>query len=383
MFLVILVFGVTCRAFVLMPQPLARSSATTTQCWNSKNNVDKGFNLLELAGGPFLPQGALVQTAKESWKFVWKRMMAELAPQDGAGNYQRPTYSFSSLDDLLDLGKNGGTYHLYYGNPCPWCQRAVLAVYWLGLHEEIGITRLEDNPTKASRGGWIFSDSERDRLFGGCRDLRQLYNTLSPGYTGRCTAPLLVDVTNRRIVSNESADIVRILNTSVHRERKDDEKRDLYPRELMPDIDATNKWVYTLLNNGVYRCGFATTQQAYNQASLDVRKGLERCNELLLKHDYLCGNRFTEADLRLLPTILRFDGAYAPLFKAGGGHARIRDYPHLHAWLRRCWQNYPDVLVPSIDLADACESYYRQLFPLNPGGIVPYPPVSAKLLGLE
>jgi len=139
--------------------------------------------------------------------------------------------------------------------------------------------------------------------------------------------------------------------------------------------------VYELLNNGVYRCGFSTTQGAYDRASAGVRRGLERCEQVLAEDGYLCGPRFTEADLRLLPTALRFDGCYAPLFRAGGAHLRIRDFPHLHGWLVRCWNEVPGV-QDSIDIEDASSSYYRQLFPLNPGGLIPSP-ITAVDMGLE
>jgi putative glutathione S-transferase len=379
LFLAAIVLSPCCVVAWTPPTPLPRTSTTRLYA-----ELDKGFNLLELSG-LFMPkQGVIVKTATESWKFVWKRMMAELAPQDKAGNYQRQSYTFSTVsENTLDLSDSSskGRYHLYVGNPCPWCHRALLAMQWLGLEDTIAVTRLEDNPQKASRGGWIFSQAQPDRVFGGCSDLRELYETLSPGYKGRCTAPLLVDTRTKKVVSNESSDMVRLFNNAARRLRGNDD-RDLYPAALAAEIDATNEWVYKLVNNGVYRCGFATTQSAYEQASADVRAGLARLNERLSTQPYLCGNQFTEADLRLLPTVLRFDGAYAPLFRAGGGHARIRDYPFLQEWLQRCWKTYPAVAT-SIDIADACESYYRQLFPLNPGGIVPYPPISAELLGLK
>ena len=146
-------------------------------------------------------------------------------------------------------------------------------------------------------------------------------------------------------------------------------RMDLCPPHLTKLIDETNEWVYTLLNNGVYRCGFSTKQEAYDLASADVRKGLDKVESLLMHQPYLCGNVFTEADLRLLPTILRFDGAYAGLFRAGGGNLRIRDYPHLLKWLQRCWDM--EGVSDTIDLEDAVSSYYRQLFPLNPGGLIP------------
>lgn len=253
----------------------------------------------------------------------------------------------------------------------PWCHRALLAVKILGLTDrQITLTRLEDNPVKASRGGWVFAADQPDPIYR-CRDLRELYDRLSGGsYEGRCTAPLLVDKKQRKIVSNESSDIVRTLNRAMLGSKDSDKRIDLFPSDLERIIEETNEWVYTHLNNGVYRCGFATSQNAYNSASKDVLTGLERCDNLLSKNKYLCGNTFTEADLRLLPTILRFDGAYAPLFKAGGVHVRVRNYPHLHKWLQRCWHEVVGV-SESIDIPDACASYYRSLFPLNPGGIIP------------
>jgi len=354
------------------------STRLSLQNGNKDNRgLDKGFNLLELAGG-VIPQGLIVGTAKGGWKFAWQRMMAELAPQDKTtGSYQRPSYNFASRDDqIID---EADRYHLYVGNPCPWCHRAVLAVQILGIDSGIGVTRLQDDPIKASRGGWVFSSQQPDPL--GNYDLRGLYDQLKPGYQGRCTAPLLIDKKRRQIVSNESSDIIRMLNRGAFGSPKKENRIDLYPEALAKEIDATNQWVYQLLNNGVYRCGFSTTQSAYDQASADVRKGLEQANTVLSKHDYLCGSVFTEADLRLLPTMLRFDGAYSPLFKAGGVHLRIRsDYPAIHAWMKRCWI-MPGVKT-SIDFEDACGSYYKQLFPLNPGGILPTA-VTAADLGLE
>ena len=171
---------------------------------------------------------------------------------------------------------------------------------------------------RASRGGWVVSSSSFDPLK--FLDLREVYDLLSPNYKGRCTAPLLVDLKSRRIVSNESADIVRTLNTASFGNKKT--RADLYPEYLRNEIDQTNQWIYRLLNNGVYRCGFSTTQTSYDAAARDVREGLTRVDALLENQEFLCGDVFTEADLRLLPTMLRFDGAYAPLFKAGGAHTR-------------------------------------------------------------
>jgi len=239
---------------------------------------------------------------------------------------------------------------------------------------EVGSTLLVDDPVKASRGGWIFDTRDADPV-GNCRDLRELYDLLSPGYKGRCTAPLLVDTKTRTIVSNESSDIVRMIETATF--QSDKKRRDLYPPGLQKEIDDMNDFIYTMLSNGVYQCGFSTTQKAYDEASSKVKQGLERCEAILSKQEYLCGSTFTEADLKLLPTALRFDCVYALLFKAPG---RIRDYPALHAWTARLW-DIPGV-PETIDLTDACGSYYKQLFPLNPSGIIPSS-VTAATLGIE
>lgn len=132
-----------------------------------------------------------------------------------------------------------------------------------------------------------------------------------------------------------------------------------------------------------YINSFATSQEAYDRASSLVLQGLERCEQILKDQPYLCGPELTESDIFLLPTMLRFDAVYAPLFGAAGSrHWRLPvDFPHIHQWMKRCWQQIPGVAT-SIDLHDASQSYYKQLFPLNPGGIVPSIPLTPKRLGL-
>ena len=384
---------------------------------DGNGNIDKGFNLLEVAS-KVVPQGNIVKVAKFGWKFVWLRFMTELAPRDKTtGDYKRPTYGFDnaiSSETDAEFPVAAGRYHVYVGNPCPWCHRVRLVVNLLDLAPVLdGTTILIDNPEKASRGGWIFDDDEENgprstttttRQPQTFRDLRELYDFLSPGYTGRCTAPLLVDWETRRIVSNESKDIVRMLPLLLR--AKEEQQRDetttttkteadpvgppialdpaVVPSDLQATVDATNDWIYELVNNGVYRCGFATTQGAYEAASKDVREGLARLEAILSEQDFVADpHRFTESDLMLLPTMLRFDGVYAPLFRAAGTQARLQcDYPSVFRWMKRCWREVPGVR-DSIDLTDACESYYRQLFPLNPGGVVPSPPITARSLNLD
>lgn len=275
----------------------------------------------------------------------------------------------------------------------------------LSLEENnvLGMTVLVDDPIKASRGGWVFDKPPPQARQ--IKDLRELYEYLSPNFKGRCTAPVLVDWKSKQIVSNESSDIVRMLPLlSQANMAKSTSALDLYPADLASKIDETNEWVYRLLNNGVYRCGFSTSQQAYQNACRDVLVGLNRVEDILNTQPFLCGANITESDIMLLPvssfdlkdltfrsqnsdkkiflcmqkTMLRFDGVYSPLFGAGGKHLRLEcDYPSTFQWLKRCWQM--DGVVESIDIADACSSYYRQLFPLNPGGILPSSPTASSL----
>jgi len=209
------------------------------------DGLDKGFNILGSAT-KILPQGRIVQTAKETLKFVWQRMMTELAPQDKSGSYIRPSYNFQDKIGSAEYLDEPGRYHVYVGNPCPWCHRVRLALALRQIKpEEIGVTVLVDDPVKASRGGWIFDTNSKDgRDPLGSNDLRELYEKLSKNYKGRCTAPLLIDLKSQTIVSNESADIVRMLNDA-NLGCTDDEivgsRTNLRPKELLTNIEETNE----------------------------------------------------------------------------------------------------------------------------------------------
>jgi glutathionyl-hydroquinone reductase len=403
----------TLSSFLMFPchQPFQKQPAHYNNKLSSLfAQVDKGLNILEIASG-VVPQSAVVLAAKKSWKFLWQRLMTELAPQNPDGSYNRPTYTYRHGNQIglsPQFPDVSHRYQIFVGNPCPWCHRVLLTVGMLGFtSQQIRITKLIDDPMKASRGGWILpsssssssssisSASSIDPVFGQCRDLREVYDLCQPGYTGRCTAPLLVDAVSKTIVSNESADIIRMLNQcyfidsrlsssarSVVTNDSPTTRIDLYPKSYSTIIDDTNDWIYRLLNNGVYRCGFCTQQGAYDVAVQDVLCGLQKCNTILASQQYITHpTQFTESDVRLLPTLLRFDGVYAPLFRAGGGVIRLRDFPHVHQYLQHCWSTY-QVVRDSIDLSDACQSYYKQLFPLNPSGILP-PPVTATMIGLN
>ena len=247
-----------------------------------------------------------------------------------------------------------------------------------GLAPFVTVVRATDDPERASRGGWVFDTPEP--AFG-CRDLREVYDACTPGgYRGRCTAPLLVDTVQRRVVSNDSASLVRALNAAPF--PGVESTIDLCPDALRAEIDAWNERTYESVNNGVYKCGFATSQAAYDAAQAELYGTLASLDAALATRRFLCGEKFTEADLRLFPSAVRFDAVYTGIFKCSA--RRWADHPHLQAWLLDC-AALPlpggGVLADTVDVDDCRRSYYGQLFPLNPGGIVPAGP-TAESLGL-
>ena len=212
-----------------------------------------------------------------------------------------------------------GRYHLYVAWNCPWAHRTLLVRALKGLDDAITVSYARPN---RSEDGWIY-DSEgpfADPLLG-VHALHEVYAKDAQPYTGRLTVPVLWDKQNGRIVSNESADIVRMLNTAF------DQGPDLYPAQLAEGIDVHNEAIYAKVNNGVYRAGFASTQKAYESAAWELFEALDRLDALLEERRYLCGDVFTEADLRLFPSLARFDVAYHYAFRCN--LKKLTDYPNL------------------------------------------------------
>lgn len=320
--------------------------------------------------------------------------MNELVTHDEQGRFIRESYQ--AVDDnesttsllllqpaLSDEGDSSPRYRLYLGNPCPWCHRVKSAVSLLQI-TDIPITMLIDDAEKASKGGWILpksddiSNSIAKELITG--DLAGVYNylfrhVLNEGerYKGRCTAPLLIDTSLGKIVSNESNEIMILLNEYARskRESKGATGIDLRPLGMEETLDVATKRWYNLLWNGAYRCGFATSQVAYDEAAKDVLLGLTEMNTHLANSPYLVGESITEVDIKNFAWLTRHDYAYTVIFKSPGG--RIAQYPHIASYVKRMVTKHP-VLLDSTDMADACGSYYRQLFMLNFGRIVPHIP---------
>ena len=309
----------------------------------------------------------VVKGSKLAWNETWKTMVRELAPQDKRGNYQRPKSGFTSDKwkrgrPRLDVSET--KYVLYVGNACPWCHRVSLAVVLLGLENCVELVELTDDAERASRGGWVFD--ARDPVYGS-RDLRELYDRLSPGgFIGRCTAPLLVHRRDKSIVSNFSPDICRFLNSLT----AGTNNINLFPQKLDGELERLAEDVYSNINNAVYRAGFSTSQGAYSSAISDLYGGLDRMESILETNDFLLGDKVTAVDLYLLPTVLRFDAIYSTLFKCCG--RRVVDFPSLHRWMRVLFS--VEGVEGTFDLESARKSYYTQLFPLNPSLIIPTRP---------
>ncbi|WP_136658631.1 glutathione S-transferase C-terminal domain-containing protein [Nitratireductor sp. XY-223] len=255
-----------------------------------------------------------------------------------------------------------GRYHLFLAWNCPWAHRALLARHFKRLADDISVSFAAPRRTA---DGWVFEkDGEfADSVFGASA-LHEVYARVSPAYTGRVTVPVLWDLERNVAVSNESADIVRMLDRSF------DGGLRLYPDDCTAEIDAWNERIYRNVNNGVYRAGFARTQEAYDRAVAEVFETLDRIEGQLGETRYLAGDAFTEADLRLFPTLARFDVAYHYAFKCN--IRRLQDYPNLWAYARAIYQ------MPGVAETVRFDVYKQGYFspsPLrNPLGIVPAGP---------
>jgi glutathionyl-hydroquinone reductase len=217
--------------------------------------------------------------------------------------------------------------------------------------------------------GWSFvapkdgATGDRVNSFAG---LREAYLQSNPAFDGAMTVPVLWNKSAGRIVNNESSEIIRMLNSELN-EFAEHPELDFYPEPLRDKIDATNEWVYASINNGVYRCGFATKQQAYGRAFNELFTSLDRAEVLLAEQRYLTGERFTEADIRLFVTLLRFDAVYVAHFKTN--KKRIVDYPNLWAYTREIYQ-MPGI-AETVNMRHIKGHYFESHRHINPHGIVP------------
>ncbi|MDK2633440.1 glutathione S-transferase family protein [Pantoea sp. BS_4] len=255
-------------------------------------------------------------------------------------------------------------YHLYVSLACPWAHRTLLMRQLKGLENMIDVSVV--HPLMLENG-WTFDDSfpaaTGDKLHQN-EFLYQLYLHADKDYTGRVTVPVLWDKQQNTIVSNESADIIRMFNTAF--DGVGARAGDYYPPALRDKIDDLNGWIYDTVNNGVYKAGFATSQAAYDEAVTALFQSLSRLEQILGQHRYLTGDTLTEADLRLWTTLVRFDPVYVTHFKCD--RHRISDYLNLSGFLRDIYQ-MPGI-AETVNLAHIRHHYYCSHKTINPHGVI-------------
>ncbi len=258
-------------------------------------------------------------------------------------------------------------YHLYVSLACPWASRTLMIRTLKGLEDMISISvvhplMLED--------GWTFEEGEGvigDPIFQ-ARYLHQVYTAVKPDYTGRVTVPVLFDKKTKTIVNNESSEIIRMLNTAF--DGLGAKPGNYVPDQWLEEIDTVNDFVYHRINNGVYKAGFATKQEVYEEEVAALFEALDQMEERLAGQDYLVGNRLTEADIRLFTTLVRFDAVYFGHFKCN--LKPLTAYPNLWAYTKRIYQ-LPG-MAQTVNFDHIKRHYYGSHKTINPTGVIPMGP---------
>ncbi|MBP1874135.1 putative glutathione S-transferase [Ensifer adhaerens] len=261
-----------------------------------------------------------------------------------------------------------GRYHLYVSLACPWAHRTLIFRKLKKLEDLISVSIVD--PLMLSKG-WEFKGKDGgtvDHLFGS-EALWQVYTRADPTYSGRVTVPVLWDKQKNTIVSNESAEIIRMFNSAF--DELTGSNADFYPQDLRTEIDELNARIYGTVNNGVYKAGFATSQEAYEQGVTPLFDMLDELEERLASRRYLTGSAITEADWRLFTTLVRFDPVYVGHFKCN--IRRIADYKNLQGYLRDLYQVAG--VAETVDMRHIKEHYYRSHTMINPTGVVPVGPI--------
>jgi putative glutathione S-transferase len=258
-----------------------------------------------------------------------------------------------------------GRFQLFVSYLCPWASRTLMMRSLKGLTEIIPVAITEPG---IGENGWEYAElQDAGDKIAPIRFQHQLYTASEPTYTGKVSVPVLWDRKEGRIVNNESADIIRMLNTAFDGITGD--RQDFYPQQLRPVIDEWNALIYDTLNNGVYRAGFAKKQAAYEEAALGVFATLDTLEAHLAKNRYIAGEYFTEADIRAFVTLIRFDAAYHGAFKCN--IRRLSDYPHISGYVREIYQ-WPG--IRETVRIDQIKRGYYSIAHINPTRIVPLGP---------
>ncbi|KAI8872345.1 extracellular matrix protein 4 [Ramicandelaber brevisporus] len=291
------------------------------------------------------------------------------------GHFVRQVSSFRdtiSSEPGARFAPEKGRYTLLVSTACPWAHRTLIVRKLKGLEDFIPVEVVD---WFLDSNGWHFAENQTERpgttaekLYG-YKYIREFYYKAEPNYSARFTVPVLWDTKEQTIVNNESSEIIRILNTAFN-DQLPEKKRaiDLYPEQLRAEVDAVNEWVYDEINNGVYKAGFATSQEAYELNAHKVHNGLTKVEQILSKQDYLVGSQLTEADIRLFTTVVRFDPVYHGHFKCNLSSI-THSFPNILRWLRRIYQT--EGIGATVDMDHIKRHYYESHKQINPTGVVP------------
>jgi putative glutathione S-transferase len=272
------------------------------------------------------------------------------------GKFKRQESQFRNwvkADGSTDFAPESGRYRIYVSLACPWAHRTLIFRSLKGLENDIDVVVVD--PVMLDKG-WILPDGQ---------PLHTLYTSVDPDITTRVTVPILWDKKTNTIVSNESAEIIRMLNAEFGAGGTD-----YYPAALRDQIDEINSFVYDKINNGVYKTGFATTQEAYEEAFENLFDALDHVEKILGQNRYLVGEQITEADWRLFTTLVRFDAVYVGHFKCN--KKRIVDYPNLWGFLRELYQI--EGVADTVNMDHIKTHYYASHKTINPTGVIPLGP---------
>jgi putative glutathione S-transferase len=313
------------------------------------------------------PPAALVRSARHFWRCQWQLLMGGLGPADGQGRYRRPAPAFGQRPELPAEAASPGGHGLIVGRSCPWAHRAWLTWTLRRLAPSVDLVVVEPDP---AAGRWRFPTP-----FAGCSTLAELYRASGSDPSAPATVPALYSHHQGRLVVNESARLIELLN------QWPGEGPDLWPEDRRAAIDAWRQRLQGAVNDGVYRCGFARTQTAYDEAEHDLFTTLDQLEASLAEgagrgEAWLCGPDPTLADVVLFPTLIRLELVYAPLF--GCSRRPLWQLPQLARWRARFFA-LPGVEATCFPQAWQ-QDYFGALFPLNPSGIVPAGPTLASLV---
>ena len=298
---------------------------------------------------------------------VWKDRWYDT--KKSGGKFIRTEAQFRNFIDYhSEFTPDSGRYHLYVSLACPWAHRTLIYRSLKDLNDHISCSVV--NPYMLENG-WTFEESfpgtTSDHLFSK-QYLYQIYLKADSNYSGRVTVPVLWDKKNQTIVSNESSEIIRMLNYSFN--KLTGNNLDFYPEKFQKKIDEINDLTYHNINNGVYKVGFATKQSVYEKELDSLFNALDQVEEMLEQNTYLLGSEMLECDLRLFPTLLRFDPVYVGHFKCN--KKRIIDYPNINRYLQSIKSN--SKIKPTINIDHIKTHYYGSHPTINPNGIIPTGP---------